>query len=465
MTQDKSDKLGSESIGRLLLSLALPAITAQLVNMLYNIVDRIYIGHIPGIGASALTGIGVTFPILMLISAFSSMIGMGGAPLAAIRMGQKRNDEAEKTLGNCFSALLAISAALTILFLVYGEQLLILFGASKGTLPYALKFLNIYVLGTVFVQISLGLNTFISAQGFAKTSMLTVVIGAAVNLVLDPVFIFVFGMGVQGAAAANVISQAVSAFWTMKFLLGEKSRLKIRRKYLKIRKEVLAPVLFLGVSPFAMQSTESLLSIAFNSSLQTYGGDLAVGAMTILASLMQVLLLPISGITQGAQPIISYNYGAGNHERVKKAFKLLMTWSFGFSLALWGLMILLPHMFVSIFSSDPELLKSTVWAMRIYMAAAFLMGIQISCQQTFISLGQAKASLFLALLRKIVLLIPLIYLLPNFFTDKVFAVFLAEPVADIVAVSVTLILFASSFKRILAVNDESDDYSDASEQA
>jgi putative MATE family efflux protein len=452
MKKTEKNELGTKSIGRLLLSLAVPTITAQIVNMLYGIVDRIYIGHIPDIGAQALTGVGLTFPIIMLIAAFSSLIGAGGAPLAAIKMGQNKNDEAEKILGNCFITLIGLSVILTIVFLVFGEKLLLMFGASTETLPYSLSFLNTYVLGTIFVQITLGMNTFITAQGFAKVSMLTVVIGAVISIILDPIFIFTFKMGVEGAALANVIAQAVSALWTLRFLFSNETKLKIRKKNMRIRRSIIIPVLALGVSPFIMQSTESVLNIAFNSSLQRYGGDMTVGAMTILATLMQMLMLPLTGLTQGAQPIISYNYGAKNYERVKNTFKLLITCSIGYTTVFWILVMIMPKFFVSIFTSNSELLKISVWSIRIYMATVFVIGAQIGCQQTFIAIGQAKASLFNALLRKVILLIPLIYILPNFFSDKVFAVFLAEPIADVIAVSVTVTMFAIQYKKLLCGN-------------
>lgn len=445
----KTNDLGKDSIGKLMFRLAVPAITAQLVNMLYNIVDRIYIGHIPAVGDIALTGVGVAFPIIMMISAFSSLIGMGGAPRASIRMGEGDNDGAEHILGNCFVTLLGIAAVLTAVFLIFGKDLLMLFGASSQTLPYASKYLTIYVCGTVFVQIALGMNIFISAQGFAQTSMLTVLIGAVINIVLDPVFIFGLQMGVQGAALATIISQAVSAAWVLWFLFGKKTKLRIQKKYFKLSKKILFPVLALGLSPFIMQSTESILNIVFNSSLQRYGGDLAVGAMTILASAMQILLLPLMGLTQGAQPIVSYNYGAGQIERVKKAFRLLMICCIAFTTAYWLLMMIRPQLFITLFNDKPELMEFTVWAARIYMGAAFIMGAQIACQQTFIAVGQAKSSLFLALLRKIILLIPLIYVLPLFFENKVLGVFLAEPVADLLATSVTVLLFFFQIKKIL----------------
>ncbi|MDU5082991.1 MATE family efflux transporter [uncultured Tissierella sp.] len=452
MKKDITNKLGTESVGRLLLNLALPAIIAQLVNMLYNIVDRIYIGHIPGIGATALTGVGVTFPIIMIITAFSSLIGMGGAPRAAIKMGEQRDDLAEEILGNCFTLLIGIAIILTILFLITGERLLMMFGASSETISYGLSYLNIYVAGTIFVMITLGLNSFISTQGFSKISMLTVVIGAVINIILDPILIFGFNMGVQGAAIATVISQAVSAIWVLRFMVGEKTKLKIHKRYLKLKKEAIIPVLMLGISPFIMNSTESLLNISLNASLQKYGGDIAVGAMTILSSLMQIMFLPLAGLTQGAQPIISYNYGAKNNERVKETFKLLILSAMIFSLVLWTLMMIFPKVFVSLFTKDIELMNITVWAMRIYLGAGVVLGAQIACQQTFIAIGQAKISLFLALLRKIILLIPLIYVLPIFFKDKVFAVFFAEPIADIIAVTVTVVVFAIQFKKLLLEN-------------
>ncbi|AFS77636.1 MATE efflux family protein [Gottschalkia acidurici 9a] len=453
MSNETTDKLGTQSIGKLLLSLALPAIIAQLINMLYNIVDRIYIGHIPEIGAIALTGVGVAFPIIILITAFSSLIGMGGAPRAAIKMGEKKDEEAEQILGNCVSLIVLLSIILTVFFSVTGKSLLMKFGASSETILYADSYLSIYVIGTIFVMTTLGLNSFITNQGFAKTSMLTVIIGAIINIILDPILIFGFNMGVKGAAIATVISQAASAIWVIKFMVGDKTKLKIRKKNLKIKKEVVIPILLLGISPFIMQSTESILNISLNSSLQKYGGDIAVGAMTILASLMQLMFLPLTGLTQGAQPIISYNYGAKKNSRVKEAFRLLLISSIVFSTVLWLLMMLLPKVFVSLFTRDPELIKITVWAIRIYLGAALVLGAQISCQQTFIALGQAKISLFLALLRKVILLIPLIYIFPLFFSNKVFAVFFAEPVADVIATTVTVAAFTLKFKSLLKENE------------
>lgn len=449
MNQKQGNDLGKDRIGKLLFKLAVPSIAAQLVNMLYNVIDRMYIGHIETVGKTALTGVGVTFPIIMIISAFSALIGMGGAPRASIKMGEQDDDGAEEILGNCFTTLLFISVVLTVFFLIFGKQLLLLFGASSETISYATDYMNIYVCGTIFVQMALGLNPFISSQGFANTSMMTVLIGAVINIVLDPVFIFWFNMGVQGAALATILSQAVSSVWVIKFLCGKKTKLKIRKKYLKPQKAVIFPVLALGISPFVMQSTESLVNISLNSSLQKYGGDLAVGAMTILASLMQLQMLPLMGLTQGAQPIIGYNFGAKNVDRVKKTFKLLITSALIFTCALWAAMMFVPEIFIRVFNNDPQLVEKTVWAIHIYMAGIFILGAQNACQQTFIAIGQAKISLFLALLRKIVLLIPLIYILPNFFADKVFAVFLAEPVADVIATTTTIVMFSVQFKKIM----------------
>ncbi|HBF39156.1 MAG TPA: MATE family efflux transporter [Firmicutes bacterium] len=449
MKKTPANKLGNQSIGKLLFDMAYPAIVAQLVNVLYNVVDRIYIGHIPGIGAEALTGVGITLPLIMAITAFSSLISMGGAPMACIRMGRGEPEEAEKILGNCLVALVVLAAALTATLLIFGKSLLMFFGASQYTIGFALGFLRIYACGTLFVQLALGLNVFITAQGFAKIGMLTVLSGALFSIILDPLFIFAFGMGVKGAALANVIAQAVSAAWVVHFLTGKKTLLKIRRKYLKNDFKVLLPCMALGLSPFIMQLTECLLVIAFNSSLHKYGSDLAVGAMTILSSIMQINTLPITGLTQGANPIISFNYGAGNPARVKKTFLLLFKVSLAYSFGLWLVTMVFPQVFIQLFTNDPKLLHFTVRALRIYMAASLLLGMQIICQQTFIALGNAKNSIFLALLRKVFLLIPLIYILPLFLADKITAIFLAEPLADLLAVTVTGITFAVEFRKTL----------------
>lgn len=440
--------LGHDSIGKLLFDLALPAILAQIINVLYNMVDRMYIGHIADIGPSALTGVGVTMPVIMTISAFAALVSMGGAPKASISMGKGDPNQAEKILGNCTTMLISIAVILTAVFLLFGRSILMMFGASENTIPFAWSYMQIYTCGTLFVQLALGLNAFINAQGYAKTGMLTVAIGAICNIILDPIFIFGFHMGVRGAALATIISQAVSCIWILVFLTGKKSFLKIRLKYMKPDFKIVTSCIALGLAPFIMQFTESVLSICFNTSLLKYGGDVAVGAMTILSSVMQFCMLPLQGLTQGAQPIISFNYGAGNTDRVKKAFLLLLKASVCYSVVLWALCMFVPHLFIAIFTSSAELAVFTKWALRIYMAASLLFSVQISCQQTFIALGNARTSVFLALLRKVILLIPLIFILPHIFTNQVLGVFIAEPIADTIAVSVTATLFFREYRRL-----------------
>ncbi len=441
--------LGKEPIGHLLLILALPSITSQVINALYNMVDRMYIGHIPEIGSAALTGVGVCFPLIMIISAFAYLLGMGGAPRASICMGRKDNKGAEQIMGNCFSSLIIVSVILTAIVLIFREPLLYLFGASENTIGYAMEYITIYAIGTIFVQITLGMNAFISAQGFSTISMMTVCIGAVTNIILDPIFIFLFDMGVAGAAWATILSQALSALWAIWFLAKGKSVLRLKKENLRIRMKILAPCIALGVAPFAMQATESVLVLCFNSSLLRYGGDLAVGAMTILSSVMQFAMLPLQGLTQGGQPIISYNYGAMQAQRVKKAFRLQTIACFTYSALLWAAVELFPSLFVAIFTNEPQLTEITVWALRIYMGAIILMGIQVSCQQTFIAFGNSKISAFLAVFRKIIVLIPLIFILPLFMQDDVLAVFLAEPIADTIAVLTTATLFTFEFRKVM----------------
>lgn len=446
---NKENELGTKSVGKLLLSLSIPAIAAQLINVLYNMVDRMYIGHIDNIGTLALTGVGVCMPIIVAVSAFAYLVSMGGAPRASIFMGRKDNDTAEKILGNSFFSLLIISISLTILLLVFGEPLLLSFGANKQTLPYALEYLNIYAIGTIFVQMSLGLNAFITSQGFAKTSMYTVLIGAIINIVLDPILIFGFDMGVSGAALATIISQGVSCIWVLRFLIGKKTILKIKKINIHFNPKIMLPTLALGLSPFVMQISESIITICFNSQLLQHGGTIAVGSMTILASVMQFSLLPLMGLTQGSQPIISYNYGANNPERMKKAFKYLIISAAIYTAIIWVISMFVPKLFILIFTNDPELIAFTTNAIRIYMFGILLFGAQIACQQTFIALGEAKSSIALAVLRKIIILTPLIYLLPAFLTNKTNAIFLAEPIADITAVIVTLSIFRLKFNKLL----------------
>ena len=449
MNEDK-DLLGKEPVGKLLLKLALPTVTAQIINMLYNIVDRIYIGHIPEIGEAALTGVGVCMPLIMIVTAFSAFAAYGGAPRASIYMGQGDHDSAEKTLGNCFAVLFIISVLLTAALLLWNRDFLMAFGASDKTIGYGVEYMNIYAIGTIFVQMTLGMNAFITAQGFARTGMFSVLIGAVANIVLDPIFIFGFNMGVAGAAWATIISQAMSCAWVLLFLCGRKTHLRLRVKYMRLNRKIVLPSLALGLSSFIMQASESIISICFNSSLQSYGGDIAVGAMTILTSVMQFAMLPLQGLGQGAQPIISYNYGARNPERVKAAFKLLLKSSLVYSTLLWALVMLFPQAFAAMFTSSETLMTFTQKALRIYMACLLLFGIQIACQMTFTSLGNAKASILVAVMRKFILLIPLIYIMPLLFSaDKTTAVYMAEPVADFIAVTFTAIFFTFQFKKAL----------------
>lgn len=458
MQKDKNF-LGTAPVGKLLFQLAVPAIAAQIINLLYNLVDRVYIGHMPGNGALALTGVGVCMPVIMVVSAFAALVSMGGAPRASIFMGKQDNQTAERILGNCFLLQMIISLALTAILLLWNRPLLLMFGASENTIGYATAYMNIYALGTIFVQLTLGMNAFITAQGFARTGMLSVLIGAVCNIVLDPLFIYGLGMGVRGAALATVISQAVSTVWVVSFLCGKKTILKIRKKNLGLSGKVILPCMALGLSPFIMQASESVIMVCFNASLLKYGGDIAVGAMTILTSVMQFSMLPMQGISQGAQPISSFNYGAGNKERVKKVFWLLLASCLTYAMLLWAAIMIFPQMFAKIFTPDAELIEFTLRALRVYAGCMGLMGAQIACQMTFISLGNAKASILVAVMRKFILLIPLIYILPQILPDKTMAVYTAEPVADFLAVTFTVCLFAHQFKKALRQLDKREENS------
>lgn len=467
MSEKKAVDLGKGSVGKLLLTLALPAIIAQIVNVLYNIVDRVFIGKMPN-GEIAMAGVGVAFPIIIIIAAFSALIGGGGAPLLAIKLGKKDKEGAEKILSNSFTMLLILSVILTVGIIIFKEPILVAFGASKATLNYALDYLTIYLMGTIFVQIALGLNPFINAQGFAKISMMTVMIGAIINIVLDPIFIFTFNMGVKGAALATVIGQFVSAVWVLKFMF-KNSPIKIRKEYLIPEKKVLFGILALGVSPFIMQATESLVIVSMNNQLAKFGGDLAISAMTIMSSVMQIMLLPLVGISQGAQPIISYNFGAKSYERVKKTFKLLIMSCMVYTIVMWLGLMAKPEFFVKIFNNNPDLIQITSWSIKLFFAGAFMLGAQIACQQTFLALGQARTSLILALLRKVVLLVPLIFILPVVFknlpfmfgatsvqSQQLMSTFLSESVADIIASITTIVCFAIFYKKTLSKVEEKD---------
>ena len=447
--ENNKDFLGSAPIGKLLFKLAIPTVVAQIINMLYNIVDRIYIGHIPDEGSLALTGVGVCMPVIMIVTAFAALVSAGGAPRASIFMGEKNKDSAEKTLGNCFMLQVILSVILTVVLLIWSEDLLLSFGASKNTISYATDYMSIYASGTIFVQLTLGMNAFITAQGFTKISMISIIIGAVCNIILDPIFIFVFDMGVKGAALATILSQAVSCIWVVSFLCGKKTTIKLKIHNLKFSPKIILPCIALGTATFIMQSSESVISVCFNSSLLRYGGDIAVGAMTILTSVMQFALLPLQGIAQGAQPILSYNYGAKNTVRVKKTFRLLLTTCLSYSVTLWAVVMFVPHLFVGIFTPDADLIEFAAPALRIYLGGVFLFGIQIACQMTFTSLGKAVNSIVVAVVRKFVLLLPLVYIIPLLVSNKTMGVYMAEPVADIIAVTFTAILFNFQFKKAM----------------
>ena len=448
---DEKELLGTAPVGKLLFKLALPTVVAQLINMLYNIVDRIYIGHMPEIGDLALTGVGVCMPLIMLVSAFAALVGSGGAPRASIFMGEKDTESAEKTLGGCFGLQIAVSAILTVVLLIWNEDLLLAFGASENTIGYATDYMSIYAMGTLFVEMTLGMNAFITAQGFTRISMMSVVVGAVANIILDPIFIYGCDMGVRGAALATVISQALSCAWVLSFLFGKKTILRLKPKYFIPSPKTVLPCVALGTATFIMQASESVISVCFNSSLLAYGGDIAVGAMTVLTSVMQFAMLPLQGLAQGSQPIVSFNYGAKNKDRVKSAFKILLTSSLIYSLTLWALIMIFPATFAALFTQNEAYIDFTASALPVYCGVLGIFGIQIACQMTFVALGKAVSSMAVAVMRKFVLLLPLIYIVPSFFGDemKTFGVYLAEPIADFIAVSFTAVLFAIQFKRAL----------------
>lgn len=446
---DNKEFLGTEPIKKLLIKLAIPTVAAQLINMLYNIVDRIYIGHMPGDGSLALTGIGVCMPIILIVSAFAALVSSGGAPRASIFMGKKDTRTAEKILGNCFSLLAIISVLLTAAVLLFNRRLLLLFGASNNTIGYASSYMSIYAIGTLFVQMTLGMNLFITAQGYARTGMITVLIGALCNIALDPLFIYVFDMGVKGAALATILSQAVSCVWCLLFLCGPKARIRLKKENLRLEAAVILPCVALGSATFIMQASESVIAVCFNASLLKYGGDIAVGAMTICTSILQFAMLPMQGIGMGAQPISSYNFGAKNAGRVKETFKLLLKICVIYSSVIYALVMLMPRVFAGIFSDDAALIRFAATAIRYYCGAMFLFGIQMACQLTFVSIGNAPCSVIVAVVRKFVLLIPLIYIMPLLISNKTHGVYLAEPVADTIAVAFTSILFFLQFKKAL----------------
>lgn len=446
--QDKEQRMATEKIGKLMLGMAVPSIVAQIINILYSIVDRIYIGHIEGVGMEALTGVGVTFPIVTLVSAFSAFVGAGGAPLAAIWLGKGDRKRAEKILGNGVTMLLFFTVALMIFFYLFQRPLLYVFGASDATIGYAVDYMTIYLMGTIFVELALGLNAFIISQGRSRTAMIAVLIGAAANIILDPIFIFVLHMGVKGAARATVISQALSALWTVGFLISKKSSLTIKREAMKPDFSVIGRVMALGISPFIMRATESLISIVLNSGLQRYGGDLYVGSLTIMQSVMQMYAAPLGGFTQGVQPIISYNFGAGNFERVKKLYRVMICVCFLFAAGATILVILYPAFFAGLFTNDVRLIHLVEEMMPIFMCGMLVFGIQQGIQPAFLALGQARISLFIAVFRKVILLIPLALILPLRF--GVMGIYYAEPVSDILSATTAAVLFLTHIKKILS---------------
>lgn len=448
MKTNTAQKLGKAPLKELFITMAIPSVLAQLINVLYNIVDRIYIGHIKEVGSLALTGVGVTFPIIMVVSAFSAFAGQGGAPLASIELGAKNYKKAEKILGNSTALLISFAVVLTIFFQLFKTPLLYAFGASEHVIGYAQDYIGLYLYGTIFVMLSLGLNTFISGQGNAKIAMLSVLIGAVTNIILDPILIFVLGMGVKGAALATIISQALSAIWVLSFLLSDRSIIKIRLENLYFDREILKKTGSLGVSPFIMQSTESLVLLTLNSGLQKYGGDLYVGSMSILTSVLQLITVPVTGITQGIQPVISYNFGAGNRKRVLQTFKGMLVVCLTVTMVMGGIGILFPNIYVGIFTSSLDLTNLTVNYMPMFILGMCIFGIQQSIQGTFLALGQAKYSIFIALLRKVILLVPLAIILPLFMGVK--GIYLAEPIADISSVTIATITFTLTYKKILS---------------
>lgn len=444
----REERMATEPIGKLMASMTLPAILAQIINILYSIIDRIYIGHMEGVGANALTGVGVTFCITVFISAFSAFISNGAAPLAAIWLGKGDRERAEKILGNSVSFLVICTIVLMAFFYLLQKPLLYLFGASDATIGYAMDYLSIYLIGTIFVELALGLNAFIICQSQPKTAMLSVLVGAVANIILDPIFIFGLHMGVKGAATATVISQGLSAVWVMRFLLGKKSSLKVKKSCMKLEYGVMKSIFSLGISPFIMNATESFISIVLNHGLQAYGGDMHVGSLTIMQSMMQLFSAPINGFTQGMTPIVSYNYGAGNFERVKQLYKWLIGMCFGFRFLSTATTMLFPEFYAGFFTNETGLVTLVGQVMPVFMAGMLVFGIQNGIQPTFLALGQAKVSLFIAVLRKIILLIPLAIILPHFM--GVMGVYYAEPVSDILSAVTATVLFMVNIKKILS---------------
>lgn len=446
--ENDNELLAAMPVPKAFIKLALPAVAAQLINILYNLVDKMFIGHIPEVGKEALAGVGVTAPVILAISAFAALVSMGGAPKASIFMGKGDNEQAEKVMGSCTWMLIVFSVVLTAFMLIFGKMILQLFGASDDTISYATDYMNIYCLGTLFTQLTLGLNAFITAQGKTLISMCNVAVGAVTNIVLDAILINGFGMGVRGAALATVIAQGVSTCFVIHYLVTPKSQLKLRLKNIRFERQLLLPCIFLGTSPALMQLTENMVAISFNTSLQKYGGDMAVASMSILTSIMQFVMLLLPGLVQGAQPLLSYNLGAKNISRVKKTFRLLLICCVSGSFLIWLVCMLIPGNVASVFTGDMALITYTEKSMRIYLAMLLIYGVQVACQYSFVALDQAKKAIFLTIWRKIILLIPLIFILPQILSGSAMGVFLAEPIADTIAVCTTAPMFWNYYRKL-----------------
>ena len=447
MNNKYEERLGTERMLPLVFKMALPAVAAQFVNLLYSIVDRIYIGHIPGIGTDALAGVGVTTSLIILISSFSAIVGGGGAPLAAIALGQGDRVRAGKILGNGFVLLILFTLLTSVIAYTFMEPILLFTGASENTLEYAVDYLSIYLLGTIFVEISTGLNSFINAQGRPAIAMFSVLIGALLNIILDPIFIFWFDMGVKGAALATVLSQACSAVWVVSFLFSRRASLPLEKRYMGLDRKIILSILALGVSPFIMASTESLVGFVLNSSLKEFG-DIYISALTILQSSMQFASVPLTGFAQGFVPIISYNFGHGDKQRVKDCFRIVLVTMFSFNLILMLFMILFPSTVASAFTSDERLIETVRWTMPVFLGGMTIFGLQRACQNMFVALGQARISIFIALLRKAILLIPLAIILPRFM--GVMGVYWAEPISDTISAATASVLFMLNIRKVLS---------------
>ena len=430
MTQQNDFSKGN--IPRTITRLAIPMILAMLVNALYSVVDRIYIGHLSGVGQTALTGIGLCYPITMAIAAFSYLVGNGGGPLTSILRGAKDDEGAEKVLGNSITLLVLFGILVPLICFLIQKPVLYLFGASDATYPYAREYITIYLSGSLPVMLTLGLNPFLNAQGFTRTGMMTVLIGAVCNIVLDPLFIFVFGMGVRGAAVATVISQTVSAVWVIAFLLGKKNLIRVRKQFLRLQRDVSMRIMGLGVSTFIMNLTEAAISAVFNASLSRFGGDIYVTVMTVATSVSQLVFMPLSGFAQGAQPVTGYNYGAREYTRVKQCFWFLVKASVTYAVLAWLVLMIFPRQLIGIFNNDPTLMETAIPMFRVFFCMNFIMSLQMSAQNTFVAIGEAKKATFFALYRKVLLLIPLILILPRI-GFGITGVFAAEPVADTIS--------------------------------